>query len=96
MDIRALMKQLVEGVFHWSRALPKPRDGWPANRTPVPTDRLAIGLHLRLLEVGRNSMKGLSVRQHHPARQPKRIDIPDFNERCNGTLASASAVWKGP
>ena len=55
--------------------------GGPANRTPVPTDRLAIGFHLRLLEVGRNSMQGLSIGQHHPTRHPERIDIPDFNQR---------------
>ena len=82
MDVRTLVKQLVESVLPIGSGLsPDHGMGGPANRTSVPTHRFAIGFHLRLLEVGGHAMQGLSIGQHHPALHPERIHIPDFNQR---------------
>ncbi len=64
-DVRALVEQLVVGVLAVrARGAPLDRAGVVGHPRPVEPDRLAVRLHVQLLEVGGEARELLAVRQH--------------------------------
>ena len=77
----ALVQQLVEGVLTVGAGLaPEDLTGVGGHGAAVPADMLAVGLHGELLQVGRETMQVLAVRQHGVALGTEEVDVPDVEQ----------------
>ena len=77
----ALVQQLVEGVLTVGTGLaPEDLTGIGGHSAAVPADVLAVGLHGELLQVGRETVQVLAVRQHGMALGTEEVDVPDVEQ----------------
>ena len=77
----ALVQQLVEGVLTVGAGLaPEDLTGVGSHSAAVPADVLAVGLHGELLQVGRETVQVLAVRQHGVALGTEEVDVPDVEQ----------------
>ena len=75
------MQQLVEGVLTVGTGLaPEDLTGIGGHSAAVPADVLAVGLHGQLLQVGREAVQILAVRQHGVALGTEEVDVPDVEQ----------------
>ena len=75
------MQQLVEGVLTVGAGLaPEDLTGVGGHSAAVPADVLAVGLHGELLQVGRETVQILAVRQHGVALGAEEVDVPDVEQ----------------
>jgi len=80
--LSALMQQLKERVLRIGAGLaPDHRASRAFDGLAVAADRLAVALHLQLLQIGRQAMQMIVVRQHGMARRIEKIAVPDADER---------------
>ena len=78
---RALVDQLVERVLAVGAGLaPDDRPGGVVDRGPVAPHRLAVALHVGLLEIGRQAMEMLVVRQDGMALGAEEVAVPDAEQ----------------
>ena len=59
---------------------PEDLTGVGGHGAAVPTDMLAVGLHGELLQVGREAVQVLAVRQHGVALGTEEVDVPDVEQ----------------
>ena len=100
----ALVDQLVEGVLAVGpRLAPEHLAGLRGHRRAVVADALAVGLHGELLQVRREAVQVLRVRQHGVGRGAEEVHVPDVEQahqrpaRCCPARCSAkcsSMAWK--
>ena len=77
----ALVQQLVEGMLAVGAGLaPEDLTGVGGHGAAVPADMLAVGLHGELLQVGRETVQVLAVRQHGVALGTEEVDVPDVEQ----------------
>ena len=77
-ELGALVDQLVEGVLAVGAGLaPEDLAGLGGNGGAIPTHRLAVGLHGQLLQVGREAVQVLVVRQHGVRGNLEEVAVPD-------------------
>src|SRR5437879_6831998 len=75
---RSLVDELVEGVLAVSAWLAKvDRAGLVVDLATVERDVLAVALHRQLLQVGREALQVLFVRQHGLRLNVKEVGVPD-------------------
>ena len=73
-----LVEELVEGVLAvGARLAPEDLAGAALDRGPVPSHRLAVGLHGQLLQVGRKAGQALAVGQDGVGLGPEEVGVPD-------------------
>ena len=65
MNLRALMQQLQERMLTGARFSPDHSTSVPAYRQPISPDKLAVALHVRLLEIGWKANQVFGIRQDH-------------------------------
>ena len=71
------MDQLVEGVLAvGARLAPEDFAGFGGDRGAVPTHGLAVGFHGQLLQVGREAVQVLVVRQHGVGCDLEEVAVP--------------------
>ena len=76
-QLGALVDQLVEGVLAvGARLAPEDLAGLGGDRGAVPTHGLAVGLHGQLLQVGREAVQVLVVRQHGVRGDLEEVAVP--------------------
>ena len=76
-----LVQQLVEGMLAIGAGLaPEDLTGVGGHSAAVPADVLAVGLHGELLQVGRETVQVLAVRQHGVALGTEEVDVPDVEQ----------------
>ncbi len=76
-ELGALVDQLVEGVLAvGARLAPEDLAGLGGDRGAVPTHGLAVGFHGELLQVGREAVQVLVVRQHGVGRGLEEVAVP--------------------
>ena len=76
-ELGALVDQLVEGVLAvGARLAPEDLAGLGGDRGAVPTHGLAVGLHGQLLQVGREAVQVLVVRQHGVGGDLEEVAVP--------------------
>ena len=76
-ELGALVDQLVEGVLAvGARLAPEDLSGLGGDRGAVPTHGLAVGLHGQLLQVGREAVQVLVVRQHGVGGDLEEVAVP--------------------
>ena len=77
----ALVQQLIEGMLAVGAGLaPEDLTGVGGHGAAVPADMLAVGLHGELLQVGREAVQVLAVRQHGVALGTEEVDVPDIEQ----------------
>ena len=77
----ALVQQLVESVLTVGAGLaPEDLTGVGGHGAAVPADVFAVGLHGELLQVGRETVQILAVRQHGVALGTEEVDVPDIEQ----------------
>ena len=77
-ELGALVDQLVEGVLAvGARFAPEDLAGLGGDGGAVPTHGLAVGLHGQLLQVGREAVQVLVVRQHGVGGDLEEVAVPD-------------------
>ena len=75
------MQQLVEGMLAVGAGLaPEDLTGVGGHGAAVPANMLAVGLHGELLQVGREAVQVLAVRQHGMALGTEEVDVPDVEQ----------------
>ena len=75
------MQQLIEGMLAVGAGLaPEDLTGVGGHGAAVPADMLAVGLHGELLQVGREAVQVLAVRQHGVALGTEEVDVPDIEQ----------------
>ncbi len=80
-ELGALVDQLVVGVLAvGARGAPDDRAGLPLHRVAVALDRLAVGLHVELLEVGGELRQVVRVRQHRVGLGVEEVVVPDAQQ----------------
>ena len=80
-EVGALVQPLVERVLpRRLGAAPDHGAGLEIHRDAVAIDALAIGLHLQLLQVGRQARKARGIAQHRVAGRAERVAVPDADE----------------
>jgi hypothetical protein len=73
--------QLVERVLAvGARLAPEDLAGLGGDRRAVRLHALAVGLHRQLLQVGREAVQVLRVRQHGVAAGLEEVDVPDVEQ----------------
>ena len=83
-DLGALVDQLIERMLTvGSRFAPDHRTGGMADRLSVPCHPLTVTLHVRLLQIGRQVLQVLIVRQDSLSRETGKIDVPDSQQGEN-------------
>ena len=88
-DPGALVQQLVERVLAVrARLAPHDRTGRRRHRRAVEPHRLAVRLHVELLQVGGEAAELLGVRQHRLRRVAEHVRVPDADHR-----RAAPARW---
>ena len=99
------MDQLIEGVLAVGAGLaPDDRPGRVVDALAVAPDGFAVALHVALLEIGREAVKMLVVRQHGMARRAEEIVVPDPDQaeqrrgcsRPAGAVRKCSSIAKAP
>ncbi len=76
-ELGALVDQLVEGVLAvGARLAPEDLAGLGGDRGAVPTHGLAVGFHGELLQVGREAVQVLVVRQHGVGGGLEEVAVP--------------------
>ncbi len=81
-DAGALVEQLVERVLAvGARLAPHDRARLAGHRRPVEAHRLAVGFHVELLEIRRESAQLLRVRQHRLGGEAEPVGVPDPEQR---------------
>ncbi|MPM23084.1 hypothetical protein SDC9_69547 [bioreactor metagenome] len=81
----ALVDQLVEGVLAVGAGLaPEDLAGVGGDRAAVPADPLAVRLHGELLQVGREAVQVLRVRQHRVRLGAVEVGVPDVQQTHQG------------
>ena len=81
MDVRALVQELVKGVLPIGTGLPPHH--WvcgPLHWLSITPNCLAIGLHFRLLQIGRQPAQCLSVGKDHPTGVAEHIGVPQLDQ----------------
>jgi hypothetical protein len=79
--VRALVEQLVEGVLAVRAGLaPEHLAGLVVHRGAVQPDRLAVALHGQLLQIGREPVQVLRVRQHRVRLRAEERVVPDVEQ----------------
>ena len=79
---RALVQQLEERVLAvGARLAPHDRRGLQIDDVAVAIDALAVALHLELLQVGRQPLQALLVRQHRVRVGAEHARVPDAEQR---------------
>ena len=77
----ALVQQLIEGMLTVGAGLaPEDLTGIGGHSAAVPADVLAVRLHGELLQVGRETVQVLAVRQHGVALGTEEVDVPDVEQ----------------
>ena len=77
-ELGALVNQLVEGVLAvGARLAPEDLAGLGGDGGAVPTHGLAVGFHGQLLQVGREAVQVLVVRQHGVGGDLEEVAVPD-------------------
>ena len=80
-QLRALVDQLVERVLAvGARLAPHDRAGLPRDPVAVAVDRLAVALHVELLEVRREVREVLAVRQDRVGLGAEEVVVPDADQ----------------
>ena len=78
---RALVDELVERVLAVGAGLaPEHLAGLRGHGRAVPADRLAVGLHGQLLQVRREAVQVLGVREHRVRVRAEEVDVPDVQQ----------------
>ncbi len=78
----ALVDQLVKGVLAvGARFAPDDRPGLVAHPAPAAVDAFAVGFHVGLLQIGRETVKVLFVGKHRVGLGAEKIVVPDAQER---------------
>ena len=81
-DVGALVDQLVEGVLAiGARLAPDDRAGRLVDGLALERHRLAVALHVLLLEIGGEARQPLVVGQHGMGRETPGVAVPDAEQR---------------
>ena len=93
---RPLVDQLVEAVLPVRAGLaPVDRAGLVVDSGPVERDALAVRLHRQLLQVGREALQVLVVRQHGDGLRAEEVAVPDAEQAHAAPAGSARTARCG-
>ncbi len=80
-DLRALVQQLEEGVLAVGAGFaPHDRAGGEADGAAIDVHRLAVALHVELLEVGREAAEALVVGNYGLGREAQGVAVPHADQ----------------
>ena len=81
-QMRALMQQLVEGMLAIvAQTTPQDRSSLDRYRLAFAVDRLAVALHVQLLQIVRQRAQIIIVDQGHLTAGTEEVDVPDAQQR---------------